>query len=234
LTEARSSLVRADTRLDGEVRRVASAEKGRAERAALVAGADDLERKAAWVSGPFRLHLLAMEQELLAHAQATFDRAFQRFFASLIDDPSLIAQTDVGFTPEVMIDGEPTPAEALSGGERTALALAFRLALASVVRSLGDVRLECLLLDEPTDGFSAEQVIRMGELLGELSLPQVVIVSHEGQLASIADRTIRVRKIDGRTVLEGDRSGETDPLLGESAPRRSRATKLPDAPTDPT
>jgi exonuclease SbcC len=233
LTEARGSLVRADTRLDGEVRRTASAEKGRSERAALVAEAGDLERTAAWVSGPFRLHLLAMEAELLAHAQATFDRAFQRFFASLVDDPSLIAQTDVGFTPEVMIDGEPTPAEALSGGERTALALAFRLALASVVRSLGDVRLECLLLDEPTDGFSAEQVIRMGELLGELSLPQVVIVSHEGQLASIADRTIRVRKIDGRAVLEPDRSGDSEPLLGGPVPRRGRATRLADAEADP-
>ncbi|HTP53882.1 MAG TPA: SMC family ATPase [Thermoplasmata archaeon] len=233
LTEARSALVRADTRLDGEVRRVASAEKGRAERAALAAEAGELDRKAAWVSGPFRLHLLSMEQELLAHAQATFDRSFQRYFASLVDDPALVAQTDVGFTPEVMIDGEPTPAEALSGGERTALALAFRLALATVVRSLGEVRLECLLLDEPTDGFSAEQVIRMGELLGELSLPQVVIVSHEGQLASIADRTIRVRKVDGRAVLDTDLPDASDPLIAESPPRRSRATRLAESDAAP-
>jgi len=228
LAEASASLVRADTRLDGEARRAASAEKGRAERAALIAEAVDLEKKAAWVVGPFRLHLLSMEQQLLAHAQATFDRAFQRFFASLVDDPALVAQTDVGFTPEVMIDGEPTPAEALSGGERTALALAFRLALASVVRSLGDVRLETLLLDEPTDGFSAEQVVRMGELLAELALPQVVIVSHESQLAGIADRTIRVRKVDGRAELEGDRADDAEPLLVGPPPRRTRAVRLED------
>ncbi|MGP8077290.1 MAG: AAA family ATPase [Thermoplasmata archaeon] len=228
LADERASLVRADTRLDGELRRIASAEKGRSQRAALVTEATDLDRKAVWVTGPFRMHLLAMEQELLAHAQATFDRSFARFFASLVDDPALVARTDVGFTPEVMIEGEPTPAEALSGGERTALALAFRLALATVVRSLGQVRLETLLLDEPTDGFSSEQVIRMGELLGELALPQVIIVSHEGQLASIADRTVRVRKLDGRAVLETDRAEGTEPLLEADAPRRGRGAEVPE------
>jgi DNA repair protein SbcC/Rad50 len=225
LAQERDALVRADTRLDAEIRRVAAAEKGRSERAALVAEAADLDRKAAWATGPFRLHLLAMEQELLAHAQAAFDRAFQRFFASLVDDAALVAHTDVGFTPEVMIDGEPTPAEALSGGERTALALAFRLALATVVRSLGEVRLETLLLDEPTDGFSSEQVVRMSELLGELALPQVVIVSHEGQLASIADRTVRVRKVDGRAILETDRPESPETTLEAPPPRRTRAPR---------
>ena len=233
LAGERAALVRADTRLDGEVRRAASAEKGRSERAALIAQATDLDLKAAWATGPFRLHVLAMEQELLAHAQATFDRAFARFFASLVDDPALVARTDVGFTPEVMIDGEPTPAEALSGGERTALALAFRLALATVVRSLGEVRLETLLLDEPTDGFSSEQVVRMGELLGELELPQVVIVSHESQLAGIADRTVRVRKEDGRALLEAERSDEPGPILEAAVPRRARSARPADA-ADPT
>lgn len=232
LADERAALVRADTRLDGEVRRVASAERGRAERAALVLEASVLDRRAVWVAGPFRLHLLSMEQELLAHAQATFDRAFARYFASLVDDPALVARTDVGFTPEVLIDGEATPAEALSGGERTALALAFRLALATVVRSLGQVRLETLLLDEPTDGFSSEQVMRMGELLGELELPQVIIVSHEGQLASIADRTIRVLKRDGKAVLETDRAAEPEPLLPSETARRGRAGRTV-GPADP-
>lgn len=234
LAEEREAMVRADTRLDSEVRRVAAAEKGRAERAAFVAEADLLERTAAWASGPFRVSLLTMERELLAHAQATFDRSFARFFAALVDDPALVARTDSGFTPEVLIEGEATPAEALSGGERTALALAFRLALADVVRSLGEVRLETLLLDEPTDGFSAEQVIRMGELLGELALPQVIIVSHEGQLASVADRTVRVRKEDGRAVLETDRPPEPGSLIETDAPRPRRGARAPAREPDAT
>ena len=236
LAEARGALVRADTRLDGLVERVATAERGRAERAALVTEALDLEAKAGWVGDPFRFAVLRMEKELLAHAQAVFDRSFARFFASLIDDPTLIARTDVSFTPEVTIAGEATPAEALSGGERTSLALAFRLALASVVRSLGTVRLQTLLLDEPTDGFSTEQVVRMGELLEELALPQVVLVSHESELSGVADRTVRVVKVDGRSSLEPDGSarprddGPLRPPGDEPATRRPTSSARPRTP----
>ena len=230
LADARGALVRADTRLDGLVERVAAAERGRAERATLVAESGDLEAKAAWVGDAFRTAVLRMEKELLAHAQTAFDRAFSRFFASLIDDPTLVARTDVSFTPEVTIAGEVTPAEALSGGERTSLALAFRLALASVVRSLGAVRLQTLLLDEPTDGFSSEQVVRMGELLEELALPQVVVVSHESQLTGIADRTVRVVKVDGRSAFqdEAPAAGTEAPVAdaeGEAELRPGRAAR---------
>ena len=198
----RRALVRTDTQLDEAVRRVAESERGRAQRARRVAEAEDLDAKAAWLAGPFRLAVLSMEQKILAHAQVTFERNFSRYFAALIDDPALVARTDVAFTPAVAIEGEWTPAEALSGGERTSLALAFRLALAQVVRSLGNLRLETVLLDEPTDGFSPEQVVRMGELLDTLALPQVVLVSHEDELAAIADRVVRVRKSDGISTLE--------------------------------
>jgi DNA repair protein SbcC/Rad50 len=207
LTGDRSTLVRLDAQLDEALRRVAAAETGRRERAELLREAQEVEEKAAWIGTPFRTSVLGMEQKLLTHAQALFERDFSRFFASLIDDPGLVARTDPAFTPLVMIEGEWTPAEALSGGERTSLALAFRLALAQVVRSMGSLRLDTILLDEPTDGFSPEQVIRMGELLEELALPQVILVSHESQLAAIADRVIRVQKVDGRSLLEAGPSG---------------------------
>jgi DNA repair protein SbcC/Rad50 len=205
----RRALVRTDTQLDQAVRRVAESERGRAERARRVAEAEDLDAKAAWLASPFRVAVLSMEQKILAHAQVMFERNFARYFAALIDDPALVARTDVAFTPAVAIEGEWTPAEALSGGERTSLALAFRLALAQVVRSLGSLRLDTVLLDEPTDGFSPEQVVRMGELLDTLSLPQVVLVSHEDALGAIADRVVRVRKTDGLSTLEvGGRAAE--------------------------
>ncbi|MGI0072105.1 MAG: AAA family ATPase [Thermoplasmata archaeon] len=197
----RHALVRVDTRLDGAVRRVRDAERGRAERARRVAEAAELESKAEWANGPFRVAILTMEQKILAHAQAAFERNFARYFAALIDDAALVARTDVAFTPAVAIEGEWTPAEALSGGERTSLALAFRLALAQVVRALGNLQLETFLLDEPTDGFSPEQVVRMGELLDELALPQVILVSHEDELAGVADRVVRVEKVDGVSTL---------------------------------
>ncbi|HLM70563.1 MAG TPA: hypothetical protein VK423_04195, partial [Thermoplasmata archaeon] len=222
LTAERSTLARLDAQLDEAVRRVGAAEAGRRERAELIAEATEVEEKAAWVGGPFRSSVLTMEQKLLTHAQALFERNFARYFASLVDDPGLVARTDPAFTPLVMIEGEWTPAEALSGGERTSLALAFRLALAQVVRSMGSLRLDTILLDEPTDGFSPEQVIRMGELLEELALPQVILVSHESQLAAIADRVVRVQKVDGRSLLEEGNGGSTTP-----SPPKDPDTEVP-------
>ena len=227
LEETKVVRARTEARWEDAVRRIHAAEQGRIERAGLLAEADDLERKATWVAGPFRTALLTMEQKLLAHAQAVFERHFARYFASLVDDPGLVARTDVAFTPAVTIEGEWTPAEALSGGERTSLALAFRLALAQVVRTLGSLRLDTILLDEPTDGFSPEQVVRMGELLDELALPQVVIVSHEAELAGIADRVVRVEKRDGRSVLSAPAqdaaSHEHRPAASESHPAGGKA-----------
>jgi DNA repair protein SbcC/Rad50 len=205
--EEERGLERTDTRLSEAVRRAAESERGRAERARLVTEADATERTAAWMGRAFREAVLRMEARILAHAQAAFEREFARYFATLLEDPAVEARTDVTFTPAVTIDGEWTPAEALSGGERTSLALAFRLALSHVVRSMGDLRLDTLLLDEPTDGFSPEQVIRMGELLEEIALPQLVIVSHEAQLAAIADRVVRVEKHGGRSRLRAGAAG---------------------------
>jgi len=219
--ERRNALARLDTRLEEANRRVRAAEAGRREREALLAEAADLDEKAVWVGTHFRATVLGMEAKLLSHAQALFEREFARYFSSLVDDPALIVRTDAAFTPAALIEGEWTPAEALSGGERTSLALAFRLALAHVVRALGSLRLDTMLLDEPTDGFSPEQVIRMGELLEELALPQVILVSHEAQLAAIADRVVRVEKVNGSSVLATDSAGPGPP---PSAP-----TKLVDA-----
>ena len=67
------------------------------------------------------------------------------------------------------------------------------------------MRLDTLVLDEPTDGFSPEQVQRMGELLGELGIPQVVLVSHEALLNGVADRVVRVRKEAGVSELVEER-----------------------------
>ena len=94
--------------------------------------------------------------------------------------------------------------------------------------------MDTILLDEPTDGFSPEQVVRMGELLDELGLPQVVLVSHEDQLAAVADRVVRVVKQDGRSTAEGAREADAAARPAEEedrgpappAKRRSRRSKV--------
>ena len=91
--------------------------------------------------------------------------------------------------------------EFLSGGERTSVALAYRLALSQMVQQYSEAGPSSLILDEPTDGFSREQLGRVREILDEIANPQVVIVSHERELESMADQIYRVTKVDGESRI---------------------------------
>ncbi|HKV90699.1 MAG TPA: hypothetical protein VJQ43_05840, partial [Thermoplasmata archaeon] len=201
---------------------------GAEERRHHVGTAETLARVAAFLNPTFRDALLDLERRLLGRAQAMFERTFSRSFSALVEDPGLLARCGPSFVPYAEIDGEYTPAEALSGGERTALALAFRLALGEVVRSTSRLRLDTIILDEPTDGFSPEQVGRMGELFESLPWGQVIVVTHEVGLGAIADRAVRVRKTAGGSVLEG--AGVAESVERAPAPptrRRRRTGALP-------
>jgi DNA repair protein SbcC/Rad50 len=212
LAEARARLevgererVRAETEEQRAISEVADAREAEDRRTRLLREAEAQRALSEWLGRTFPEALLSLEHRLLARAQAEFEHHLARFFHILVEDPGMVARCGTSFSPFVEIEGEETPAEALSGGERTALALAFRLALGLVVRDLGRLRLETLILDEPTDGFSPEQVTRMGDLLENLGIGQVILVSHEAALAASADRVVQVRKEDGLSVL---REGE--------------------------
>jgi DNA repair protein SbcC/Rad50 len=208
---ATEDATRWSTQLESVQERMTRAEEGQRERARLIASADTTDEKASWLGTGFHDAVLMMETRVLERAQADFEHHFQRYFAALVDDPEMISVTDSWFSPAAEIRGVWTPAEALSGGERTSLALAYRLALARVVRSAGHLRLDSLLLDEPTDGFSPEQVQSMGQLLEELGLPQILLVSHERELEAVAQRVVWVEKENGHTSLKGPGTGNGDP-----------------------
>ena len=242
LATAAREAARSEALVETLRRQERDAEVRLAERAQLQEEGRHRRELAGWFGQSFREGVLALERRLLGRAQAEFERALARYFALLVEEPGLVARCDPAFSPSVEIDGEWTPPEALSGGERTALALAFRLALAGVVRSVGRLNLQTLILDEPTDGFSPEQVARMGELLETLAIPQVLVVSHEPQLAAVADRIVRVEKRSGRSTLStGSLPGPThDRAPSPSTPptrKRTRTRRLdppvvpPSAPT---
>ena len=85
----------------------------------------------------------------------------------------------------------------LSGGERIALALAFRLAIA---RALGG-KLSVLILDEPTVHLDEErrrelvEVLRQGHML--LGVSQMIVVTHDRELEEAADVVVEVAKESG-------------------------------------
>jgi len=84
----------------------------------------------------------------------------------------------------------------LSGGERTAIALAYRLALTHVINSLmSKIKTrDLVILDEPTDGFSSEQLSKMREVLDDLKIKQLIIVSHEQKMEDFVENVIKFEK----------------------------------------
>jgi DNA repair protein SbcC/Rad50 len=116
----------------------------------------------------------------------------------LVEDPGKQAKVDEEFTPVVQQDGIDQDVSYLSGGEKTSIALAYRLALNSIVQKVSTgMKSNLLILDEPTDGFSKEQLSKVREILDELESPQIILVSHERELESFADQVVRVTKSNG-------------------------------------
>ena len=100
-----------------------------------------------------------IEKQVLMNINLEFDSQFQKWFGMLVDDPGKQAKIDEDFTPIIQQDGIDQEVSYLSGGEKTSVALAYRLALNSIVRKVSTgMHSNVLILDEPTDGFSKEQL----------------------------------------------------------------------------
>ena len=108
------------------------------------------------------------------------------------------------FTPIVEQQDYEIDYAYLSGGERTAIALAYRLALNQVINSfLSKIKTKDLvILDEPTDGFSEQQLDKMRGVLEDLNVSQLIIVSHEQKIESFVENVIRFKKENGKSTIE--------------------------------
>ena len=141
---------------------------------------------------------------MLLTIHAAFDAVFRQWFSRLVEDDALSTRLDHEFAPIVQQHGYETDVAFLSGGERTAVSLAYRLGLVHTIHALlpnlGTAGL--IMLDEPTDGFSSEQLERVRDVLRELRMEQIIIVSHEQQLEGFVDHILRVRKTGDGSIVE--------------------------------
>lgn len=149
-----------------------------------------------WISEHFVNLMDVMERTMLLVVYHEFNDLFCKWFTLLVDDDTLSARLDANFTPYITQNGHDAIYSNLSGGERTAICLAFRLALNKVINDIvSTIRTkEVLLLDEPTDGFSDEQLDRVRDVLDALGLAQIIIVSHEVKIESFVNHVIRIEK----------------------------------------
>lgn len=191
--------------LKGETKRSREDAKKCAESAArkegLAAKAMELGEREIWLGEYFIPTVESIEKHVMVSINQEFSQSFQRWFGMLVEDGEKEASVDEDFTPLVSQEGYEQDLESLSGGERTSVALAYRLALGQMVRRFADGGTIPLILDEPTDGFSKEQLGKVREILDEMGNPQVIIVSHERELDSMADQIYRVAKVGNESKI---------------------------------
>lgn len=149
-----------------------------------------------WINEFFISTMGVMEKKIMLKVHSDFDALFQRWFDMLVGNENLKIKLGEDFSPLIIQDGYDLDYINLSGGEKTSAALAYRLALNQVINNLmSHVKTkDLLILDEPTDGFSDEQLDRMKYVLDDLNIKQVIIVSHEDKIESFVDHVIRLHK----------------------------------------
>lgn len=155
-----------------------------------------------WLNQHFIPSLEQIESQVLISVREEFNKLFQKWFYLLIEVGDIDVEIDEYFTPIVNQSGYHLEVDSLSGGEKTSIALAYRLALNEIIRRMIMLDDNLLILDEPTDGFSKEQLIQIKLVLEELSAAQVIVVSHEKELEGFVETIFRVVKESEKSQVE--------------------------------
>ena len=155
-----------------------------------------------WLEQHFIPAVQDIERHVLQSINEEFNQLFQRWFAILMDTGDISVEADSNFTPIITQSGYSLSVNSLSGGEKTSVALAYRLALNTMLKKIAGMDNALLILDEPTDGFGKEQLIRLRQVLDELKSAQIIMVSHERELESFVDKIYRVTKDGNQSRIE--------------------------------
>ena len=159
---------------------------------------EQLSEHTMWITDYMTPTIMNIEKQVFTSLNQRFNEQFRKWFLVLMEDPDLQVRVDEEFTPVIEREGYDQEFFGLSGGEKTSVALAYRLALNTMVQEVAaGGGSNVLILDEPTDGFSKEQLSKVRDVLSELNCPQVILVSHERELEAFADHVFRVEKVDG-------------------------------------
>ncbi|TRM87129.1 hydroxyacid dehydrogenase, partial [Sulfolobus sp. A20-N-G8] len=95
--------------------------------------------------------------------------------------------------------GDQLPVTSLSGGEKKALALGLRLAIARSLMSDANF----FILDEPTVHLDEDRRNYLIEIIKNLKevVPQIIVVTHDREIENAADYVINVEKKGNKSVV---------------------------------
>ncbi len=164
---------------------------------------DYLKELEDWLSNKFLSLMLFTERNVMFKLREEFSKLFSDWFSILVPE-GLSVRLDEEFSPIIDQQDYELSYSYLSGGERTAVALAYRLALNQVINSLlSKIKTrDLIILDEPTDGFSETQLDKIRDVLAQLKVKQLILVSHEAKIESFVENIIRFKKENNITRVE--------------------------------
>jgi len=164
---------------------------------------DYLSELESWLSKDFTPVISFIEKNVMTNLKSKFSQLFSEWFSMLVSD-NFNVRLDEDFTPIIEQQDYEIDYAYLSGGERTAIALAYRLSLNQVINSLlSKIKTrDFVILDEPTDGFSDQQLDKIRDVLYQLQVKQLIIVSHEQKIEGFVENVIRFKKQAGVSVRE--------------------------------
>ena len=151
-----------------------------------------------WLSNDLTSLFDIIEKFLFRKFYSEFNDIFEEVFRKLIEDNNIEVRLDDTFSPIIEQNGYDLSISNLSGGEKSSVALAYRFGLSFVIESnlSHKIKLNFIILDEPTDGFSNTQVNKLAHLLKDFNFEQTIIVSHDEKLTTVADNIIKLEKIN--------------------------------------
>ncbi len=155
-----------------------------------------------WLSKNFISLIEFTERNIMLKLREEFSKLFNEWFSILVSD-NFSARLDETFSPVIEQQDYELDYSFLSGGERTAIALAYRLALNQTINSImSKIKTrDIIILDEPTDGFSEQQLDKMRNILQQLNVNQLILVSHEQKIEGFVENIIKFQKENGITKI---------------------------------
>ena len=135
-----------------------------------------------------------MLRQRIAPLISEFARNYLERFNLDITDVSVSEDFEIS----VIKEGGEISIKSISGGEKVAIAIALRLAIAKALAG----KISTIVMDEPTTHLDEERRRELVEIMKSFfregaTIPQMIIVTHHRELEDVADTVYRVEKVSG-------------------------------------
>ncbi len=135
-----------------------------------------------------------MLRQRIAPLISEFARNYLERFNLDITDISVSEDFDIS----VIKEGGEISIKSISGGEKVAVAIALRLAIAKALAG----KISTIIMDEPTTHLDEERRRELVEIMKSFfregaTIPQMIIVTHHRELEDVADTVYRAEKVSG-------------------------------------